>query len=194
MGMAAALGAAGCAPATPTAQKAAGAALAQLGTYEVEVQRKIKAENDYYEAAMDAASQRVEELWEAEQPFQFEKAARSLTQSDLKTPADRLGPRLIRMMETLKDGWVKRDTKYAALLAETEKTLLENRRKLELERGKIRILRNKLKTLGTQRSNKEMLALSIAFAKEVKEKYDEIGEAADKAAGAARKTDTTDSK
>lgn len=190
IGMAGLISTAGCTATTPTAQKAATAALAQLSTYEIEVQRKIKAENDYYEKAMDAASARVEELWDNEQPFQFEQEAKKFAFSNLKVSAAKMGPKIIKLMEDTRKSWAARDTKYESLLTGTQKTLQDNRKKLEFERGKIKTLRNKLQVLSAARSNKETLALTIAFAKLVKEKYDELDKAGAGAASAATKEES----
>lgn len=175
----------GCATMTPTAQKAATAALSQLNTLELEIQRKIKAENDYYEQAMDVATARVVELWDAEQPFEFEKQAKQFTAKNLKVSADKLGPKLIDLTEEMKMAWMARDREYETLLTGTQSTLRENRRKLEVERAKVRTLSNKLTNLSAARSDQDMLVFAVAYVRQVKKEYDKIDESAANAANAA---------
>jgi hypothetical protein len=178
---------AGCAAATPTAQKSATAALVQLTAYETEVGQKIKAENDYYEGVMGAANQRVVELWDNEQAFKFEQDAKQFVDANPTPTAQQIGPKLVPFMDSSLKAWASRDATYESLLVETQETLRNTRNQLELERGKIRTLRGQLQNLG-QRNDKEMLLLTIAFAKQVKTKLDELKDAA-AAASATPKTD-----
>lgn len=177
--------AAGCSASTPTAQKAATAALVQLTTYEVEVQRKINAENAFYEAALNVASKQVERLWKSEQRFEFLEQADDFAERNNSLNAAQIGPKLVTFMDNIKTSWAKRDMGYESLLSGTQKQLRDNRKKLELERGKIRILRGKMQVLSAARADQETLVLMIAFAKQVKEKYDDLDESSSDAATAA---------
>lgn len=177
--------AAGCSASTPTAQKAATAALVQLTTYEVEVQRKINAENAFYEAALNVASKQVERLWKSEQRFEFLEQADDFAERNNSLNAAQIGPKLVTFMDNIKTSWAKRDMGYESLLSGTQKQLRDNRKKLELERGKIRILRGKMQVLSAARTDQETLVLMIAFAKQVKEKYDDLDESSSDAATAA---------
>jgi hypothetical protein len=177
--------AAGCSASTPTAQKAATAALIQLTTYEVEVQRKIKAENDFYEAALNVASKQIERLWKSEQRFEFLEQADDFAERNNSLNATQIGPNLVVFMDGIKTSWAQRDTDYESLLSGTQKQFRSNRKKLELERGKIKILRGKLQVLSAARTDRETLVLMIAFAKQVKEKYAELDESSSDAATAA---------
>ncbi len=174
--------AAGCSASTPTAQKAATAALVQLTTFEVEVQRKIKAENDFYEAALNVASKQIERLWKNEQRFEFQEQANKFAETNNNLNAAQIGPKLVTFMVEIKTSWAARDMGYESLLSGTQKQLRDNRKKLELERGKIKILRGKMQVLSAARTDRETLVLMIAFAKQVKEKYDELDDSASDAA------------
>lgn len=188
IGMASLLLTGGCSGTTPTAQKAATAALLQLSKYEIEVQRKITGEENYYEQAMRAATERVVDLWDNEQPWQFEQIAKKFASDNLKTPVDTLGLKLVMLMESTKSSWAERDKNYESLLTDTQKTLRNNRKNLEQEMGKITTLRNKLQTLSAARTNQEMLVLTIAFSRQIKKEYDESNESVSGAAPAATTT------
>ncbi len=175
----------GCSASTPTAQKAATAALVQLTTFEIEVQRKIKAENDFYEAALNVASKQIENLWKSEQRFEFQEQTDNFFERNKSLTAAQIGPKLVTIMDSIKTSWAKRDMDYESLLSGTQKLLRDNRKKLELERGKIRVLRGKMQVLSAARTDRETLVLMIAFARQVKEKYDELDESASDAATAA---------
>ena len=164
----------GCSASTPTAQKAATAALVQLTAYEVEIQRKIKAENDFYESALNNASKQAERLWKSEQRFEFLEEAEDFAESNSSLSAPQIGPKLVTLMDAMKTSWETRDMSYETLLIGTQSKLRENRTKLEQERGKIRTLRGRLQVLSAAPTDREMLVLMIAFAKQVKEKYDEL--------------------
>jgi hypothetical protein len=152
----------------------------------VDIGQKIKTENDYYEQAMASATGRIVDLWKDEQPFKFDQEARQFVDSNLNMTAQKIGPKLVALMDSMMRTWAKRDTAYELLLADTQKTLRSNRKKLELERSKINTLRNNFRVLSIARNDKEMLELSIAFMQEVKSKYDEIKDSSASAASAAK--------
>jgi hypothetical protein len=164
----------GCTSTTPTAEKTATAALAQLVVYETNVIQKIREENDYYTDVMDASAERVIRFWEDEQPFKFDQQARSFALQNAGVAEEQLGPTLVTFMDQSMQSWASRDQQYEDLLVSTQQTLRDNRQKLELELGQARSLRGTLQTLSEARSTKEMLLLTIAFAREVKVKYDEL--------------------
>jgi hypothetical protein len=164
----------GCTSTTPTADKTATASLAQLVAYETEVTQKIRAENDYYTDVMDASAKRVLRLWTDEQPFKFEQQAKAFAVQNAGVAEEQLGPKLVAFMDQSIQSWRIRDQGYEELLASTQQTLRDNRQKLALELGQIRSLRGTLQNLSEARSTKEMLLLAIAFAGEVKAKYDEL--------------------
>jgi hypothetical protein len=164
----------GCTSTTPTADKAATAALVQLVAYETDVTQKITAENEYYTSVMDAAAERVLSYWLGDQPFQFERQARAFVVQNKGVAKEQLGPKLVTFMDQSLQSWASRDQTYEALLVRTQQTLGDNRQQLALELGQIRSLRGTLQNLSEARSTKEMLLLAIAFAREVKAKYDEL--------------------
>ena len=176
---------AGCA--TSTAEKTAATALSHLATYERDVHAKVRAESDYYEEVMTNAASRITDLWKSRQPASLEEELRRFAADNVDETAVGVGPRLPPFLETTLRSWADRDREYEALLAETLKTLADNRRKLEVEQAKISELRNKLQPLSEVASDKEMLKILIGFARETKAKLDELRAEDKPAAGGAKK-------
>ena len=176
---------AGCA--TSTAEKTAATALSHLATYERDVHAKVRAESDYYEEVMTNAASRITDLWKSQQPASLEEELRRFAADNVDETAVGVGPRLPPFLETTLRSWADRDREYEALLAETLKTLADNRRKLEVEQAKISELRNKLQPLSEVASDKEMLKILIGFARETKAKLDELRAEDKPAAGGAKK-------
>jgi hypothetical protein len=163
----------GCAH-TGTAEKAASTALTQLDIYTRDIGAKVRVESDYYEEAMTAARARINDLWENEQPFRFEQEGKSFAANNLSlSPADATA-KLPDLFNSFITSWARRDGEYATILADTIKTLNENRRKLEVEQAKIAQLRNKLMTLSEAASDKDMLKLAIGFVRETNERLGEL--------------------
>ena len=176
---------AGCA--TSTAEKTAATALSHLATYERDVHAKVRAESDYYEEVMTNAASRITDLWKSRQPASLEEELRRFAADNVDETAVGVSPRLPPFLETTLRSWADRDREYEALLAETLKTLADNRRKLEVEQAKISELRNKLQPLSEVASDKEMLKILIGFARETKAKLDELRAEDKPAAGGAKK-------
>jgi len=176
---------AGCA--TSTAEKTAATALSHLATYERDVHAKVRAESDYYEEVMTNAASRITDLWKSQQPASLEEELRRFAADNVDETAVGVGPRLPPFLETTLRSWADRDREYETLLAETLKTLADNRRKLEVEQAKISELRNKLQPLSEVASDKEMLKILIGFARETKAKLDELRAEDKPAAGGAKK-------
>jgi hypothetical protein len=164
--------AAGCA--TSTAEKTAATALSQLATYERDVDAKVRAESDFYEGVMENASSRITDLWRSQQPAWLDEELRRFAADNLDATGDAIASRLPAFLEAMLQSWAARDQEYENLLAETLKTLAENRRKLEVEQAKIAELRNKLQPLSEVASDREMLKILIGFARETKAKLDEL--------------------
>lgn len=162
----------GCA--TSTAEKTASSALGHLATYERDVHAKARVESDYYEEVMANASSRVADLWKSRQPASLEEDLRRLAADNAGKTADDIGPRLAPFLEAVVRAWAERDRQYETLLADTRKTLADNRRQLEVEQAKIAELRNKRQPLSEVASDKEMLKILIGFARETKAKLDEL--------------------
>ncbi|MHC4270027.1 MAG: hypothetical protein ACYSTS_16405 [Planctomycetota bacterium] len=181
------LGLLGACQTTGTAQRTATSALAQIATYEREVGRKIKTENDYYEGAMDVATQDIVDLWNNEQAFKFEQEAKAFWEANKSTNVNQIGPKLVSHFNSTLKSWAKRDTDYEQLLTETRKTLVDNRKKLTIEMDKIKRLRTKLQALSEPRSNEEMLKLLVAFGRAAKEHYDELNKDSKAAEGTEAK-------
>ena len=152
-------------------KKASIAALRQLTTFEVEVQRKIKAENDYYEQVMRVTNKRAEDTWKAEQPWHFEQEVKKFVHANANVDVKKIGPKLITLLDDTKKGWADRDKMYEKLVSDTQTTLRDNRKKLELERSEIKKLRNQLQTLSSAPSNKEMLNFFVTYARQVNEEH-----------------------
>ena len=176
---------AGCA--TSTAEKTAATALSHLATYERDVHAKVRAESDYYEEVMTNAASRITDLWKSRQPASLEEELRRFAADNVDETAVGVSPRLPPFLETTLRSWADRDREYEALLAETLKTLADNRRKLEVEQAKISELCNKLQPLSEVASDKEMLKILIGFARETKAKLDELRAEDKPAAGGAKK-------
>ncbi len=178
------LAAVGCAH-TKIAETAASTAISQLEIYDREVGAKIRAENDYYENVMSAAETRINELWTNEQPFRFEQECQAFAKSNVGLSAAAADTKLADLFNTVMNAWARRDADYADLIADTNKVLSENRRKLEMEQAKISQLRNKLMTLSEAASDKEMLKLAIGFVRETKESLDGLSKAGKTDTGAS---------
>jgi len=176
---------AGCA--TSTAEKTAATALSHLATYERDVHSKVRAESDYYEEVKTNAASRITDLWKSRQPASLEEELRRFAADNVDETAVGVSPRLPPFLETTLRSWADRDREYEALLAETLKTLADNRRKLEVEQAKISELCNKLQPLSEVASDKEMLKILIGFARETKAKLDELRAEDKPAAGGAKK-------
>lgn len=176
---------AGCA--TSTAEKTAATALSHLATYERDVHAKVRAESDYYEEVKTNAASRITDLWKSRQPASLEEELRRFAADNVDETAVGVSPRLPPFLETTLRSWADRDREYEALLAETLKTLADNRRKLEVEQAKISELCNKLQPLSEVASDKEMLKILIGFARETKAKLDELRAEDKPAAGGAKK-------
>jgi hypothetical protein len=179
------LAGAGCA--TPTAEKTAATALSQLATYERDVGAKVRAESDFYEGIMRDASLRITDLWQSQQPAWLDEELRAFAADNLDGSAVTLGPRLPAFLEATLKSWAGRDQEYEDLLAETLKTLADNRRKLEVAQAQIAELRNKLQPLSEVASDREMLKILIGFARETKAKLDELNAASKPAAAGGAK-------
>lgn len=180
-----ALTGAGCA--TSTAEKTAATALSHLATYERDVHAKVRAENDFYESILQDASARIVDLWKSQQPALLDEELGRFAADNLDATAEALAPRLPAFFEATLQAWAARDQEYQSLLAETLRTLTDNRRKLEVEQAKIAELRNKLQPLSEVASDREMLKILIGFARETKAKLDELKAASPPPAGGGTK-------
>jgi outer membrane murein-binding lipoprotein Lpp len=168
----------GCASTTPTADKAATAALAQLVAYEGDLAQKLRAENDYYTNAMDAAAKRVTDFWESEQSFRFNQDAKVFTEANADATADALKDDIVSFMDGSVGSWSSRGQEYEDLLVGTEQILRDDFQKLEIKRGEIRSLRATLQNLSEGRDTREMLLLAATYAREVGKRYGELKAAA----------------
>jgi hypothetical protein len=118
---------AGCTSTTPTADKTAAAALAQLVAYETEVVQKIRVENSYYATVMSAAGDSIKQFWENQQSFEFDQEAKAFAVQNAGIDKQQAGPKLVAFMDASIKSWAVRDQGYDMLLSNTQRTLRENR-------------------------------------------------------------------
>jgi len=178
--------ASGCAG-TSTADKASTLALDQIGRYEVDVNRKVRAENDYYDEVVDNAVKRINRLREGEQDTKLKALAREFAETHKSSDVTSIARDLPLFFTTAITEWAAREGAYEALLTKTQATLSANRKRLDVEQAKVQELKVKLRALSEPGTTFDMLKLAIAFGQEVKVKYDELKADADKAAAAAAK-------
>lgn len=177
----------GCAG-TDTADKASTLALDQIGRYEVDVNRKVRTENDYYDEVIANAVKRINRLREGDQDTKLKALARDFAENHKSSTATAIAKDLPLFFTTAITEWAAREGAYETLIAKTQATLSANRKRLEFEQAKIQELKVKLRALSEPGTTFDMLKLAVAFGQEVKVKYDELKVDADKAAAAA---DTT---
>jgi hypothetical protein len=180
----------GCAG-TDTADKASSLALDQIGRYEVDVNRKVRAENDYYDEVVDNAVKRINRLREGEQDTKLKALAREFAESHRSSDTTAIAKDLPLFLTTAIGDWAAREGAYEVLITKTQVTLSTNRKRLEVEQAKVQELKVKLRALSEPGTTFDMLKLAIAFGQEVKVKYDELKGDADKAAAATPAVDTT---
>jgi hypothetical protein len=179
----------GCAG-TDTADKASSLALDQIGRYEVDVNRKVRAENDYYDEVVDNAVKRINRLREGEQDTKLKALAREFAESHRSSDTTAIAKDLPLFLTTAIGDWAAREGAYEVLITKTQVTLSTNRKRLEVEQAKVQELKVKLRALSEPGTTFDMLKLAIAFGQEVKVKYDELKGDADKAAAATPAVDT----
>jgi hypothetical protein len=180
----------GCAG-TDTADKASSLALDQIGRYEVDVNRKVRAENDYYDEVVDNAVKRINRLREGEQDTKLKALAREFAESHRSFDTTAIAKDLPLFLTTAIGDWAAREGAYEVLITKTQVTLSTNRKRLEVEQAKVQELKVKLRALSEPGTTFDMHQLAIAFGQEVKVKYDELKGDADKAAAATPAVDTT---
>lgn len=179
-----ALFASGCAG-TDTADKAATLAVDQLSRYEIDVNAKIRVENDYYDQVMENAVDRINRLRESEHDVKLTALAREFAKDHERSDQADIERDVPGFFAVARKDWGDREREYEQLTAKTQATLAENRKKLEIEQAKIGQLKAKLRALNEPQSTADMLKLAIAFAKEAKAKFDEASKTPTKGESAA---------
>jgi hypothetical protein len=182
----------GCAGAN-TADKASTLALDQIGRYEADVNKKVRAEHDYYDEVVDNAVARINRLREGEQDTKLKALAREFAEAHKSSDAASIAKDLPTFFTAAVTEWAAREGVYELLITKTQTTLSTNRKRLDVEQAKVQELKVKLRALSEPGTTFDMLKLAIAFGKEVKVKYDELKTDTDKAGAAAAKPpdDTT---
>ncbi len=170
-----------------TADKATSLALDQLARYEADVNAKVRVESDYYDQVMENAVKRINRLRESEHDVKLKDLAKAFGERHKGSDAASIKAPLSEFFEAALNDWAGREAEYEKLVTTTQNTLLNNRKKLEVEKEKLGQLKVKLRALGEPQTTVDMLKLMIAFSKEVKVKYDEMKTDAGKAAEAADK-------
>jgi len=138
-------------------------ALDHLATYEREVNAKISAENTYYGKVMENAIGRIIAIRNQEHIPALLQKARVFA----KNYRAGSGSELFNLANTTMSEWANREKEFSDLLKETQETLKEGRKKLALQKGKIKELRTKLRSVSAARSTEDMLKLLIAYGETV---------------------------
>lgn len=155
-----------------SAQRAAETAMVRLDTYAAEVQRKVDAEDKYYDDISRQISVQGARLRESKQPAWFRKEAARYAVANAGKDAAAIANTLPNTMKSFRRGWERIDTEFDTLRHELAEALEKNRRAIIVEQDKIAKVRAKLAALRKSSDTEAMLDFLVAVAKESKAAID----------------------
>ena len=170
-------------------QIAAQAAGDEVEALELEIRRKIVAENSYYDRAFRFTMEDFERGREDELLVLLLRESEDFADSHVNAQAERLAGDLLKFMNSFVADWGRREQNRRKIIEQTADRLAKSRQELRFEEARIRALKNRLRALGDSRSTKEQMVFLIGYSKEVKTALDHLREQSKAAAAAASGTE-----
>lgn len=153
-------------------ESSARSAADRLTALQAEIQRKINAEDAYYDEVLDNARGDLQRTRESALDQQLEQQARLFLTQPNRPPVS--GPVLATYMQTVVTGWSESETQRQNLLDEVTRELTSGRRQLDANAARVATLRNRLRSLGEARSRKQLAAFVFEFSEQTLASLDEL--------------------
>jgi len=166
-------------------EQAASEAANQLASVEKAINAKVKAENRYYDNALQLITEDLNRWRVDSRTYMLQENRDAFIARNTGKNAETLAGELKRQIESTIAEWREQESARDRLQSEITTTLEASRKKMEYESRQIRALRSKLTTLGVSSDNKASLRFIVAYASEVNDALEKIEQDAAKAAGAA---------
>lgn len=158
-------------------RRAATAASEQIGEIQVDLQKKVDAENEYSQEAMDELLRAIQRDWNDGIDAQLQNGARKTVASCQGKADQPLVDCLAQVMKAAVTSWRKADAEREKQLQQTRAKLEKSTHTIEVDQARIGALKNKLRTLGSSRRKKELLAFIREFARDAGSAYGELKKA-----------------